>query len=729
MDVSDSGHRRTFVTLVTAASLAFGAHAQGSRDPHQQPPRGDHATEDALIAYAPGLRALLWPDGVEIHGLGEAGAAVRVRLALTAVRRGVGPNLFAAGETTPEVRVDHNITSYDRGVCVERYELCAEGLEQSFVFGSRLPGQGDLVIELETTGDVAGVADPPGVVFRDQGFRNQGGAGLRMGGVTAIAADGSRQSSDLELDGTVVRIRVAERFVRDAAFPLVVDPLITSLLPGPWAFPGESDLVTGGPLGDSVIMWAVEITTLRGRYATGRWQTMDASGQIVGFSHPVSAVNSGQYNCPRTAYLAGLDLFVAANNVRSRATNLPITFDAFDSRFTRGGNGFVGRQNDVVEVFDLGGESTALDDDLVVAWSREGLGTRTILATEMEIVPGQTATKLKEKVLGTADLDSYVAISKGNGQPGRHMVVWTEGGELMAAILDRQHVILDSGRLGHVGHNADVDGDGTKWMVAYRNGSGDLACLPVFWDSTEQVAYVGQERVLGGALLPNPSYWSLIFAPPQPIASVVWAGDSYLVSYLDANDNSTVASIDPFDCSDCEGSFVTFARASPRTGFEERATVPVATPHADLVSPLSDRAIVVADGTSFRFFGIEDGLNTNLGGGCGRGGYTAGSCARVGNAGFTLRLRDSRRSANAVALLGATSGMAGCGSCQFRVSLLGSVWIPALADPLGNVALPLPIPDNPALLGQALFAQWAVDRGSSCGGSFDLSDATAIVLQ
>ncbi|MEM7201980.1 MAG: hypothetical protein AAF628_17060 [Planctomycetota bacterium] len=623
--------------------------------------------------------------------------------------------------------INGNRATYDRGLCAEHYDLREEGLELSFEFPSLPPGEGDLLIDLDILSEFAPTPDPPGVVLCDAD-----GAGLRLGGVTAISATGARTSTDLEVLGQTLRLRVPGEFLDSAVFPLVVDPLITGMLGNPFGGAAESSFTVGGPTGSMLVAWCWRIDARSGPHSVAVYRQLDGSGMGIGDAFSIESRVGWQNKSPRTAYVASIDTVVAATNVQGPGVSAPLHFHYFDQSLTGGGIGELGTPTEIVDVFDLGGESTALDDDLVVVRSRRSGSTRTILANELQLDPG-APTVLQERVLGQADPGSYLAISKGNGQAGRHLTVWTQGGNLMAAVLDRDLEILDTGRLGPAGQraaNAEVDGNGDHWLVAYRKDSGDLACLPVFWDSTTDSAYVGQERVIGPALLPNHRYWGRTSKPPQPIASVAFAGDSYLVSYLDGNDNSILLSIDPFDCRDCEGAFITFARVTPRTGSEERTNVPVASPHVDLMSPVNDQAVVVGDDTDFRFFRIDDGQNANLGGGCGRGGYAAGSCARVGHQAFTLRLRDSRKDAPAVGLLSAPAGgPVVCGSCTLHASLAGGVALPATVNAQGNVALPLPIPANPALLGQGLIAQWAVAGGAGCTGTFDLSDAASIVLQ
>src|SRR5262249_42160608 len=80
-------------------------------------------------------------------------------LRLESVGRGAtfGP-LTARAPTFAGLRVE-----YDRGVAVERYDLDAAGLEQSFVFATRPQGSGDLVVRVRLATDLQVTADADGL--------------------------------------------------------------------------------------------------------------------------------------------------------------------------------------------------------------------------------------------------------------------------------------------------------------------------------------------------------------------------------------------------------------------------------------------------------------------------------------------------------------------------------------------------------------------------------------
>lgn len=108
----------------------------------------------------------------------------------------------------------------------------------------------------------------------------------------------------------------------------------------------------------------------------------------------------------------------------------------------------------------------------------------------------------------------------------------------------------------------------------------------------------------------------------------------------------------------------------------------------------------------------------------------------IGNGGFALALAGALPGAAGAALLGASRSafgpiplpldlsFAGLPGCHLRTSIL--LALGALAGSGGAVAFPLPIPNDPALAGAALTAQWLLVDGAAAGG-IRLSGAVALV--
>ena len=102
----------------------------------------------------------------------------------------------------------------------ERYENAASGLEQGFTFSQKPAGDGPLVVELALRGATASAA-AGGVSLASASGRR-----LHYGGLVAIDSAGREIVARMSApDPARVRIEVEDG---DAAYPLVIDPLLTN---------------------------------------------------------------------------------------------------------------------------------------------------------------------------------------------------------------------------------------------------------------------------------------------------------------------------------------------------------------------------------------------------------------------------------------------------------------------------------------------------------------------
>ncbi|MBL8727868.1 MAG: hypothetical protein JNM25_05525 [Planctomycetes bacterium] len=117
---------------------------------------------------------------------------------------------------------------YDRGVAEERYEVRLEGLEQTFTFAAR-PGDGELRIRGALTTALRAATGDHGhadVVFADA----HGTPIVGYGACTAIDADGHRLPMRTVVgDGWLDLVLPADAMAA-AAWPVVVDPLLSNVL-------------------------------------------------------------------------------------------------------------------------------------------------------------------------------------------------------------------------------------------------------------------------------------------------------------------------------------------------------------------------------------------------------------------------------------------------------------------------------------------------------------------
>jgi hypothetical protein len=122
---------------------------------------------------------------------------------------------------SPAVRAGDRV-ELDRGSFVEAYDFTANSLEQTFVFATR-PGPGELVVHIPIASSLERSECADGFEFR-----GEHGA-VRYGRATAIDARGRPFAAPTAMDGDGITIRVSADCLAAAAYPLVVDPIVTTL--------------------------------------------------------------------------------------------------------------------------------------------------------------------------------------------------------------------------------------------------------------------------------------------------------------------------------------------------------------------------------------------------------------------------------------------------------------------------------------------------------------------
>lgn len=188
--------------------------------------------EDGSVwARGPSWKAHFERGAVEFRALStrrEPPARAQFRL----VSASVGSRELDLDREAPPILEGERVT-YDRGGWLETYDLMSEGIEQSFVFLS-LPEGGDLSIHIALETALCARAEASGLVLdRDERL------GLRYGALHVVDAAGRRLSRASVLEGSEIVLRVPRAFLATASFPLVVDPLITTL-----AIDGGADVCT-----------------------------------------------------------------------------------------------------------------------------------------------------------------------------------------------------------------------------------------------------------------------------------------------------------------------------------------------------------------------------------------------------------------------------------------------------------------------------------------------------
>jgi hypothetical protein len=346
------------------------------------------------------------------------------------------------------------------------------------------------------------------------------------------------------------------------------------------------------------------------------------------------------------------------------------------------------------------------DQAVVVARLGNTLFARTLTVdASLELGVGQQVP-----ITSGATVTGVPAISRSRDASGRRLVVYQNGGDVHGTIIDGGLQVVDAGPIaaGPATERAPaVDGDGSKWLVAYTEGGGaatTVRCRGVYWNSSLATAWVGPERIVATANATG--LW------------VAGSGDSYLLGYT-VGTVRHLWSIDAFSCLPCEGEvLVTPAEA----GYDLRMAIARAEG--------SSEPAMVCGGTTLYPYRVDDGITTDLGGGCGGGGKAEASCARIGNPSFELNLWDARATTPAFLVLSAGRSDLTCGACTIVPDLgLGVVLGAGNTDALGNASLGLALPGDPTLIGAVLYEQWLLLSGSGCLGALETSRARRVQLQ
>ncbi|MEM7203222.1 MAG: hypothetical protein AAF628_23370 [Planctomycetota bacterium] len=686
MSAFSHGSLPFLVGVLLAAAIA-------AAPPQPEPASGFVRRGDALMGTGPGYSLRCDAEGLRLATTTEAPGSLAWRTA--SIGRGAQ---YAVATVAPRVTAPGRV-EFLRGSVTERYQLRIDGVEQSYVFTELPPGAGDLVVRLEWTTDLAASVadrDVPSLTFAGRD------ATLSIGAVTGIDANGRRGAGWMRYVNGTLELVLPDDFVEDAALPLVLDPLIGPTFPvslgaspfyGPPNHPAflrydasrDEIWVAGSSYSGfffhySADAWHYDLDgTYQGSTFLAGAHFADAFAEGLAYVHGQAAVvvgyrgGAGYYPTPVSA--AVID---AASGQRRGEVRLPHSISA------------------------MVGESTPTGDRALVA----GNGQISIV----RVAPSGAPSIERTVFAGTGAM----ALSHG-GTAGRFLLVWTGSSAVHGVVLDRDLTVLDSGVIvtgsGRLRRNPTVDGNGDHWVVAYEavpegGGAPDIGCIPLSWDAVAGTAQAGAE------VFPAAS------AAAETEPRVAWVGGSYLLAYEGDQQTTHALTIDPYTCAPCEAEEVVFTKPANQLLVASQR-------QADAANG-GDLAFVVMVGEA-QLFATEDGVVTDLGGGCGQGGRAAATCARVAHGAFSPRLRSARPGVPAFLLLGTQAASTPCGACAI-VASPQLVAAAGLTNAHGDAALPLPIPALPSLRGAALVQQWATP-GAGCSLGVDLSNGQRVEIQ
>ena len=225
----------------------------------------------------------LQDDGV------SGNAALRGTLAvhLLEIQHGATRLYPAPGYAGRAPQVQDNEARYERAPdVVEAYQARDVGVQHSFTFQEALPGEGDLVIRLHLNTSLRPVvlSAEQGVLFYPAAApaKATSGAVLRYSGALVSDAEGREIYADLALQGRQLTLSVPAAWLADAAYPVVVDPVIGDpiLVSDPRAMQGELDVAYNPDDDEYLVVWSGYDTG--GASSDLQGQRVEGDGTVVG---------------------------------------------------------------------------------------------------------------------------------------------------------------------------------------------------------------------------------------------------------------------------------------------------------------------------------------------------------------------------------------------------------------------------------------------------------------
>ncbi len=423
---------------------------------------------DEILAIGHGWRATFQGERLTfLPALGQA-APVTCPLSLELIGIDRGTDVWLRAAAAPAaVRTDRRTVTLDRGLVVERYEARPEGLEQTFTFGQRPPGTGDLVVRLRLATDLVPAPTGDGTLR----WRRPGLGGVTIGAVTGIDARGLRTRGMLRHAGDELELSLPGWFVDAAAYPLVLDPLIG---PAFEALPGyDSDFPDVAYEGWSDRFCIVWTQFSGGGVSDVVGSVWDGPGLTLQYAFAIN--QAGNEDSIRVGAVNGVGAFVLAWCNQAQA-NGPITISGMlleplqaqaSQPFTIAGPG-------PVDAPVVSSEATAFDDDCLVIWQDAQYGIcGSTVAVQQGLQPGLGPIV----TIGGGSSATEPAISRSGGNPGLHVVTWVDrpvgyNGWVRAQVVDHDLNLLGPGVWLHNGSldaaSPALDGDGFLFLVAWE---------------------------------------------------------------------------------------------------------------------------------------------------------------------------------------------------------------------------------------------------------------------
>ncbi|MFO1050579.1 MAG: hypothetical protein U1F36_00025 [Planctomycetota bacterium] len=683
------------------------------------------------IGVGDGYKVALRTDGFEfVPALGDSAPHdFPIAYQLVAIER----DGAAMPPTGAEPRRAGLRLEYDRGRVIQRYDVGADGVEQSFVFTERPAGRGDLVVRgrLRTELEIREDGDGLRFTLPDVGH-------CTMSGVIGVDAEGRQVKGRLHYADGVLELSLPASFVDSAALPFVLDPLLSgaSAVSGTGGGDDRNPNVAYNPVLDRfLVVWERALSaTNHDVYGQALTRNGVPTGPALLIETGTANATSPQIaNCGATgAYVV---VFVRGADIVGRAINAVLTMG---TAALIGDSGGVRTESH---------SSPCLATDLahgsaLCVWQRNTATPSTdhiIRAANIGVGPSLSLTvgPIRDVVRGTTV--SRPRLCKSDRGRDRFAIAYqrtnpTNLVDSFLLLIDGSGAALTPPQLVPNATSAspepEVDGDGSNWLISYR-----AIPFPFQIEYIAGAAYSFSPE--GGGQLMTTGDARIVSVSNDVVAPrVVWIADSCLVGYaelLSASGTSMagISSRSIFRCTDCEAQ--AYVGASTRVeGPPVGCSVHASGGTGEDVLLTWEQALAGNGDIVARRWLAVDGDITSLGGGCGRGGLNYTGCARSPNPFFAHRMIEGLPSAPVVLVL--SIGQAGlqCGSCNLIPDLTTSITMVTTTDVFGSAVRIMPIPTASPLVGLPLFTQWAtvdVNAPACTLLSVHLSDALRFVIQ
>lgn len=616
------------------------------------------------------------------------------------------------------------LATFVRPELTERLEVRADGIKQSFVFDRLPPGSGDLVVRCRVRSELK-----PEVAHSADGLRflhpSLGGVGI--GQVLGLDADGRSCDGSLRCDGDHLDFVLPAAFVQQARLPLVLDPLLSSIVVTSSTLADSAPDVAPlpAPVDAYLVVWQRAVSATDSDI---RGQRVGGNGALLG---PLMMLETSSQNA--------VDPTVAASPTTGRWL---VAWDQVGDIKARilsstgallGSLDFANGPNQQRSPTVSGGLFGSSDLAMCVwhdATANQILCQQVNMATLFSSFP-DTVVASGSALVTVAE----PTISRDNPF-SRALVLWRHS-NLLGQRSVRGVVLSSNGTplspvtniAGGVNNDAfapSCAGDGIEFVVSWLTSSplvgNGAACAPLHHEFVSQALgpiTLGTPRTFAG---PNGAVRSAATAMFQGSAMIALSSTG-----SNANDVSAL-SVDPFLGTDCEGSLpVDLGGNDVDVGICSRAVGPnTSTPndgalvYVPLVGGQGD--------VTLRRLRADDGQRVLLDINCTSGNLFA-PCARAGNPNYGVVLRDA--AANELTLVIHSTALMNfdCQPCIIGPdTTVGLIEFLGATSPDGGIRAPLPLPAGPAVVGATIHSQFVL-FGGQCFGRFRGTPGMSATLQ